>query len=167
MGRPDERDKPLEVVSEGPRIDLAGLAIGAAPPFTQSVTIEGIEVSQAIQNMDHQVPLIAGRRTVVRVYFSVKTDQGFGQISGRLLVQPAGNPVMVDPAVQSISVLDQWNGNMDSFKRMHIETSLNFVLPDFLTSAGSCTISVLQVLDMYHDRATVPCTNAATLTRTA
>ncbi|WIM93011.1 hypothetical protein ACTOB_004976 [Actinoplanes oblitus] len=130
------------------------------------MTIEGIEVTQAVQDMNHSVALIAGRRTVIRVYFSVTTDQGFGQISGRLLVKSAGHDVIVDPSIQSISVLDQWNGNMDSFKRVNVDTSLNFELPDFLTVEGSCTISVLQVMDMYRNRATVPCTNADTLTRT-
>jgi len=166
MGRSDQHYASIRELPKQPGIDLGKLKLTAAPPYTQSVTIEGIEVTQGIQNMNHDVALIAGRRTFIRVYFDVKTDQGYGQISGRLLVKAAAGDVIIDPAVQSISVLDEWNGNMNSFKRNWIDTSLNFELPDFLTTAGTYTIAVRQVLDMYHGGNPIPCTNQDSLKRT-
>ena len=42
------------------------------PVKPATVTIDGIEVTQAIQNLAHGVPLIAGKATLVRVYLTVK-----------------------------------------------------------------------------------------------
>lgn len=167
MGRPDERNQPTVTIPVIHGIDLGELQKRSlGPPYTNSVTIEGIEVTQGVQNLNHDVPLIAGRKTIVRVYFDVQTSEGFGQISGRLLITSRLGPIFVDPAIQSISVLDQWNGNMSTFKRNFISTSLNFEIPEFLLHVDTFTIRVIQVIDMYRNRADVPITNGDTLTRT-
>jgi len=53
----------------------SGLAAGV------SVSVAGIEVTQAIQNLAHQVPLIAGKATVVRVYLNRWQTIGIGLFS--------------------------------------------------------------------------------------
>ena len=99
------------------------------------VTCDGVEVTQAIQNMNHDVPLVARKRTVVRVYLSANTGAPIavqGVLKARRLpngpwraVRSLG-PATIDPAE---------NGQLRP-KRESESKSLNFLLPASVCDAG-------------------------------
>ena len=59
----------IDARRSGPTPEPAGARIISLA----KVTCDGVEVTQAIQNMNHDVPLVARKRTVVRVYLSANT----------------------------------------------------------------------------------------------
>ena len=100
------------------------------------LTCDGVEVTQAIQDMAHSVPLIAEKRTIARVYLSVGGADPV-TVSGILRVRRAGStglgsvvraqaPVTIDPA---------HNGDLRA-KREHDARSLTFILPRRVLTAG-------------------------------
>ncbi len=52
------------LVGPVPPHELEGLKLLSLP----KLSCDGVEITQSIQNMAHGVPLVAGKRTVVRVY---------------------------------------------------------------------------------------------------
>ena len=108
------------------------------------ITCDGIEVTQAIQNMNHDVPLVAGKRTIVRVYLSaVTTAPIVVQGVPRRVACPAGRgvryslgPVTIDPAE---------NGQL-RVKRESESKSLNFLLPATVCVDGQTEVRLLLLL---------------------
>ena len=100
------------------------------------LTCDGVEVTQAIQDMAHGVPLIAQKRTVARVYLSVGGPDPV-TVSGVIRVRRVGSsglgtairaqaPLTIEPAL---------NGNL-RLKRESETRSLNFILPRQVLTAG-------------------------------
>jgi hypothetical protein len=119
------------------------------------VSIEGIEVVQTVQSMQNDVPLVAGKTTVVRVYLS---GTGFFQtsVTAKLQIVIAGqNPQIlasqntVFPAVGSVD-LPQMRSNLQS--------SLNFMVPSI--AGGAATVSVVSV-NQATDGSSVICSNCS------
>jgi len=117
---------------------------GAVPPAEPAaaraispvkVSSEGAEVTQSIQNMPHDVPLVEGKRTIVRVYLSANAA-GPIMVHGLLKARrrPSGawhfigslGPVAINPAE---------NGQLRT-KRENESKSLNFLLPAVVCQAG-------------------------------
>ena len=162
-GAPDDRFAPPEQQPSGPVPD-PNLLHGAGAPTTNSVTIEKIIITQSIQNRDQSVNILKNRETFVRVFFNSVAARGYGQVSGKISVVKAGGvPVLVDN-IQSISLFDQWNGQLE-FKRNWTSTSLNFKLPASVLDTGTYTVTVTKVEDRYNNKAEVPCANCPTETR--
>jgi len=137
---------------EAARSRTAGGLYGAEPPIEPGgpaagpviVTSDGIEVTQAIQNMNHLVPLVAGKRTVVRVCLSATSSTPLlvhGLLKARR--RPRGRwhfirsaaPAHIDPAE---------NGQL-RVKREHETKSLNFILPAALGVAGQLEVKLAKV----------------------
>jgi len=100
------------------------------------VTCDGVEVTQAIQDMAHSVALVAEKRTVARVYLSAGGAAPV-TVNGVLRVRKVGSsgpgsvvraqaPVTLDPAL---------TGNLRA-KRENETRSLNFILPRQVLTAG-------------------------------
>src|SRR5829696_937620 len=99
-------------------IDLAARSGPMLPPAAPEgpeaagpilLTCDGVEVTQAIQDMAHSVPLVAQKRTVARVYLSV-AGPAAATVSGVMRVRRVGSlglgtairaqaPVTIDPAL--------------------------------------------------------------------
>ena len=67
-------------------------------PPPRSGLLDAVEVTQAIQHLSLAVPLLAGKRTVVRLYLSYYTTPGItvqGQIAVRqvLLIKSGHDPL--------------------------------------------------------------------------
>jgi len=117
---------------------------GAAPPIT--VSVEGVEVVQAIQDESNSVTLVAEKPTVARIYLRTESSSAL-QVRGELRVSRAGaatidvvslNTAMVDPA-----------DNGDLLKKRHdIQLGLHFQLPAALISAGTTTIELIAVYNV-------------------
>jgi hypothetical protein len=115
---------------------------GARLIFPAKLSCDGVEVTQAIQNMNHDVPLVARKRTVVRVYLSATASAPIavqGVLKARRLpngpwraVRSLG-PVTIDPAE---------NGQLRP-KRESESKSLNFLLPESVCQTGLAEVRVV------------------------
>lgn len=132
----------------------------AADAEADSLSVDGIEVVQVVQDMDHSVTLIAGKRTIVRVYLSRPAGTAIvvrGEISVRRTPSGAAQNV---PSLDTVRVRPAQNGNLQ-LKREDIALSLNFRLPDSLTTPDSIIIRVASLTNAATG-ANVPCTNCNT-----
>ena len=130
--------------SDCDREPKGAMRVGPTPPpepagariiSLAKLSCDGVEVTQAIQNMNHDVPLVARKRTVVRVYLSANTGAPIavqGILKARRLpngpwraVRSLG-PATIDPAE---------NGQL-RLKREQESKSLNFLLPESVCHAG-------------------------------
>lgn len=122
-----------------------------------NVAVDGIEIVQVVQDLDHSVALIAGKQTVVRVYLSRPSGSAItvrGEISVR---RTANGPAQKVPSLDTVSVTSQQNGRLRR-KREDIRLSLNFLLPASLTTAGRIYVSLASLTNV-RTGAEVTCTN--------
>lgn len=116
---------------------------GVTPPI--KVTLDGLEVTQAIQDMAHTVPLVAVKTTMVRAYLSAAVG-GPISVQGMLLARrksPAG-PWQPIPSLGAVIINPAENGQL-RLKRESESKSLNFLLPTALCAAGSCELKLSAV----------------------
>ncbi len=101
-----------------------------------------IEVTQAVQDLRHSVPLIADKRSVVRVYLGLSGPTSkILKVSGRLSGCRAlseSSPLCDSPlaSVRASNVIDVTSSSDITSRRADINASLNFELPPEWLSAG-------------------------------
>ena len=147
----------MKTISEGPRpcgcsnSSTPDSLVGPVPPpeleglkrlSLPKLSCDGVEITQSIQNMPHGVPLVAGKRTVVRVYLSANAPAPVA-VQGVLKARQLPNgpwrsvrslaPVTIDPAE---------NGQL-RVKRENEAKSLNFLLPPSVCVAGLTEVRVV------------------------
>jgi hypothetical protein len=132
-------DTAPETAAEGGESDFAS-------PVGGLLSVDGIEVTQAVQDMKHSVPLIAGKATVVRLYLS-RPEGDAVTVRGEISVRrtPSGTPHKV-PSLDTARVSPTQNGRLRT-KRHDLRLSLNFRLPAELTAAGRVFVSVASLAD--------------------
>lgn len=115
-----------------------------APETDPPVRVEGIEVTQGIQDLGHSIPLVAGKRTVVRVYLGHPESPGI-TVRGEIAVRrgPADVPFLIPS--DNVAVLDPAEAENLPIKREDVDRSLNFVLP--ATDEGPLHIELVSVTD--------------------
>lgn len=64
------------------------------PPFYPDLEITGVEVTQGIQDMQNRMPLVAGKKTLVRVYVGIHQPEPGGGIGGLVGETP---PQLIGP----------------------------------------------------------------------
>jgi hypothetical protein len=110
-------------------------------PEGLDLTIEHIEVVQVIQTKDNSIPLVAGKKTVVRVFprLAGATDPSPQTVSASLFVWPEGkSEVEVKPSSASALVYPDREPD-----RGNIDNSLNFLIPNELTTAGAFSLKAV------------------------
>ncbi|MES0150242.1 hypothetical protein NKJ95_23815 [Mesorhizobium sp. M0012] len=111
-------------------------------PQAASIEVLGLEVTQAIQNLAHQVPLIRSKSTVVRVYVKCTGLTAKRDLRGEIAVASApGAPARYVPSTKSITISDKDQPDL-GMQRRNAEMSLNFVLPIEVCSWPTVSISV-------------------------
>src|SRR5215211_1358903 len=72
-------------------------ALCSIPPSSFTPSLDGTEVTQAIQDMNHSVTLVASKTTVVRVYLSSPSLGPGVTVRGELALRrtPGGPPVTI------------------------------------------------------------------------
>lgn len=136
------------------------LALAEDATAAESLSVDGIEVVQVIQDMDHSVALIAGKRTIVRVYLS-RPEGSAVVVRGEIAVRrTAHGAVQNVPSLDTARVRPTQNGDLQA-KREDLKLSLNFRLPDSLTTADRIIISVASLTNAATG-AVIPCTNCDT-----
>lgn len=110
----------------GPSPTEAGLQLtGGDQP---DLHITGLEITQGIQDLDNEMPLVAGRITVVRVYVKTLLEDLAG-VTGALQVTPPGkSPTVVLPS--NGPVVATTSGS----DRNIADETLNFLLPPETTT---------------------------------
>ena len=95
------------------------------------LTVNHIELGQAIQNVNNDVPLIAGKPTWVRVYLDTSGVSQQAELVGELTIEIAGSTYkLIYRAQSSPTRLRQLESLRD--QRLDWSASLNFKLPDAL-----------------------------------
>jgi hypothetical protein len=128
------------VEGSGPVLPIEAAERGLGPPT--KLTLDGFEVTQAIQDMAHTVPLVASKKTIVRVYVSAATA-GPIVVQGVLLAKrksPPGRWTPI-PSLGAVVINPAENGQL-RLKRESESKSLNFLLPTALCAAGSCELKL-------------------------
>ncbi|MEP2781090.1 MAG: hypothetical protein ABJP33_01460 [Pseudoruegeria sp.] len=94
-----------------------------------TVSALGIEVTQAIQNMNHDVRLIAGKKTVVRVYLKPNALPRNLRVRGEIIVSRGpGTPARFVSSKNVVSLQETDHPSLTD-QRGDAELSLNFELP--------------------------------------
>jgi hypothetical protein len=131
MGRPAPPDfKAPEEAGPKPKLDL-----------------DAIEVTQAIQDLAESVPLVAKKRTLVRVYLGLPS--GSLTVHGELRVRRhPGTPWIKVPSMGAAQLDGSRKGNTLAQLRTRRDTlaySLNFLVPAKLTAAGNISLRLQKV----------------------
>jgi hypothetical protein len=107
-------------------------ATNIPPGDWQDVGVRAIEVTQGIQDLQSRMPLVAQRRTYVRVHVESEAP-GWGPVDGLLLLRRSGKPDLV---------LTPENGPITTGKdRTDLDAALNFLLPVSYLGAGDLEIT--------------------------
>jgi len=111
-----------------------------------SVRVLGIEVAQAIQNLDNRAPLIRGKDTVVRLYLQPTGFAKKQSIQGELAIAPSpGAPAQY---VASANTIELGGSTASALKqqRGELKASLNFMLPADVLRWNAISIQVKRIL---------------------
>jgi hypothetical protein len=101
----------------------------SAGPGQVGLRILGFEATQAIQNMAHDVRLIAGKSTVLRVYIEPRGLSSNLRVRGEIVISPApGAPGTYVPSANEISLRSSQHPSLAE-QRRDAALSLNFLLP--------------------------------------
>lgn len=111
------------------RVDLSVRLVAA-----RDLTVERLEVTQGLQDTGNSLPLVQGRRTIVRAYLGIGSDPGpvrgvAGELEGYANGAKLGSVVPINPA-GGIDAPDnpEWK---------NIDDTLNFELPEAWTQQPS------------------------------
>jgi hypothetical protein len=111
--------------------------------------VDGVEVTQAIQDLNNSVPLIAGKRTVARVYLHLEgPTQLVSGVGGAIWAQRPGplrspndlQPPLAPYRLESFNKIDVNTSTDVVAKRRRLDASLNFELPPEWLTAGEVHI---------------------------
>ena len=124
----------------------AAPVLPASGPF--AMTLDGLEVTQTVQDMAHTVPLVAGKTTVVRVYLGTTSATPIA-VRGvlRVKLNAAGSSWIQVPSIKPVAINPAENGQL-RLKRETLGKSLNFQLPASVTGPGNWIVSLYQLQRM-------------------
>lgn len=126
--------------------DLNGSEITGVDVRFADIRVDGIEVTQTIQNLNQSVPLIALKSTVARVYLSSRLPAGL-RIRGTLeLRRVSGGATRTLLSLNSVTLDPARFGQVDG-QRRDVSLSLNFALPTDMTTGGALALRVTGITD--------------------
>jgi hypothetical protein len=129
----------------------AAVITSVSTPLSNISTIplqaDAIEITQAVQDLGHSIPLLAGKRTVVRLYLSYHTTPAL-TVQGTISIRrsPTDLPLLV--LSDNVVVLDPALAGNVSAKRQDATRSLNFVLPPSHTAVGPLHLSISTITEV-------------------
>jgi hypothetical protein len=139
---------PEDATATATEVTAPGASATATPQAELDLRIDHMEVVQVVQRQGNEIPLVAGKKTVVRVFVQASGKALGGvasNLKGSLFVWPEGkSEVEVQPFNGAINVA------IDALpKRSETDSSLNFIIPAELTGAG--VFSLKAVLNPTHE----------------
>ncbi|RVJ45882.1 hypothetical protein CN176_03625 [Sinorhizobium medicae] len=133
-------------------------------PRPGEFALDGLEITQGIQNMAHEVALIEAKPTAVRVYPAFN-GTGIRQVRGRLWVRnTSGAPWQLLNSQNAATVDAAENGNI-RVKRENTDRGLNFILPPAVLAQGTLVAWFQDLSDAITGSA-IACSDCATTNRT-
>lgn len=126
--------------------EITSCRLPGAEPGATPYQLDAIEVTQSIQDLALSVPLLAGKRTVVRVYLSKHSGPAQTVTAELSLRQHPLNPPIIVSSLNSVTLHPADAGNI-TLQRIDENRSLNFVLDPAQTAEGPLTIELADVLD--------------------
>src|SRR5436190_6660643 len=112
--------------------------------------LDAIEVTQAVQNLSQSVPLVARKRTIVRVYLGIQS--GAENVLGELRVSRAAHgPWLAVPSMGAAQLDGSRHGTSLADLKSRRDTlaySLNFRLPPKLTAQGTIYVQLHKVREV-------------------
>jgi hypothetical protein len=140
----------------------SGLLDPGDPPFFPDLKVTGVEVTQGIQDLQNRMPLVAEKKTLVRVYVGI--DQPEGSPGG--LIGETPDPTVGPEGWSPVDGLLHLHRNgeehivyadnapitafVEGSNRHEINQSLNFLLPTNWTTSGDVTITAFVWSDHPH-----------------
>lgn len=123
------------------------VAAGPVLPIGLALTILGLEVVQSVQTLNNSVSLIAGKRTLARIYLVPTTVASGLRLRGELAVSRGpGQPAEYVPSINSV-VLQAAHPALPA-QRDDLALSLNFLVPEgMLARAGSLFFQVKRIFE--------------------
>jgi hypothetical protein len=114
-------------------------------PHAITISVDGLEIIQAVQGPDNSVPMIANKPTIVRAYLTIQSpdlaivrgELKITSVSGTSVIVPSTNTIRLDPAITYSMVS----------KRENIDSSLNFRVPPELLSSSRLTFVISSIID--------------------
>ncbi|MET8625270.1 hypothetical protein ABZW30_16210 [Kitasatospora sp. NPDC004669] len=108
--------------------------------------LDAVEVTQSIQDLQHDVTLIAGKVTVIRAYVNGASGPAIGVTGTVTLLRSATDPPITVTSANTVS-LDPTAPKDVPTRRADAGLSLNFVVPAALTTAGGLMVSAISLTD--------------------
>src|SRR5688572_31678514 len=142
MGRP----YPIQIALAGPEV---------VPPFQ----LLAMEVAQVVQNLKHDVPLVADKKTLLRCYLSVPSGSAAVSCRGEVQLTRTDQPSLRVASLNAISVAPLPTAGVRGL-REDLAKSLNFLLPSEACRAGDLTIR-LDAITPDGSSAVAPATGSA------
>ncbi|MGW6456347.1 hypothetical protein ACWF94_10540 [Streptomyces sp. NPDC055078] len=136
----------VEVVRPDTESSVNSVTLSPGDPGAEPLQVNALEVTQAVQDLAHSVPLIAGKRTVVRAYPNYHGFDPF-TVSGQLTVRSTAVPAPVTINSSNTVVLDPADAGDITKARGDAARSLNFLLPANVTAAGQLAVRLTGLRD--------------------
>ncbi len=94
-GLRDDELNSVVITPSGASATSISASFTLSPPVAGDVSVVGIEVNQAVQTPGNRIPLIGGKRTVVRVFLTSTPDTRgpWGQVTGELITHRADGSI--------------------------------------------------------------------------
>ncbi|MDT9698418.1 hypothetical protein [Streptomyces sp. P17] len=108
--------------------------------------LDAAEITQAVQDLNHSVTLIAGKTTVVRLYLRGTSGPAVSVRGAVAVRRSPAEPAQTIASVNAIS-LDPAQPPDLATRRGDAGLSLNFVLPSWLTAEGPLSVTAVNVVD--------------------
>lgn len=129
------------------------------PPNFDHVSLQGIEVAQAVQDFTNSVPLIAGKTTWVRVYLD--KVNGTRGLTATLNAQRGAAKVVINPqAPITVDAADTL-----TIRRQNWGKSLNFPVPASMIASGTTIFTLGAPTDTSAQHKTIICDNCTNPTQ--
>ncbi|GLZ14984.1 hypothetical protein Acsp04_52190 [Actinomadura sp. NBRC 104425] len=136
----------VHVLHDDDSARITGVRLPAPDVVAQPLQMDAMEVTQAIQDLSHSVPLIARKRTVVRVYLSYYGTTPV-TVSGELAVRHPSNGTEEILLSENTATLNPADAGNVALARSDASRTLNFVLQGADVPPGRLTLRVNRVTD--------------------
>ena len=117
-------------------------------PDNLRFALDRFEVTQTIQDLDHTVPLIAGKRTVARAYVRLLNAPGVSvsKVRGKVFAtRPDGSPVGGPLTISSSNLISLTDNAAIGPRRSAVDGTLNFQLPWEWIREGKIHLELTQI----------------------
>jgi hypothetical protein len=108
-----------------------------------NIRVDAFEITQSIQTLSHTVPLLADKRTVVRVFLSTTRPAAIAVRGSLRLRWSGGGSTLI--ASNADVVLDSAEFNQTRIKRDNAAKTLNFVLPAGVATLGAFDVTLERI----------------------